>query len=162
MTDSDNTDTLDYSRIAVDADVLATDLLVGGSAREALDSIRRHSWLDAVLTEQTLDDAEGVIATLTTGEFAAAWRAKVEPWAILVDQPDRDHPGLAAAYRGKAAHLLSMDTELVTPEAGVTLREAMDVSIRTPNAFVSVFDPAAAYALLFDDEYPGPDQDPRQ
>jgi len=37
----------------------------------------------------------------------------------------------------------------------------MQVSIRTPDAFASLFDAAALYEAAHDDHYPGPDRDPR-
>ena len=151
----------DHGRIVADADVLAADLLVGGAAREALDHVRRHSWLDLVATERLLDDAEAVVADLADPDLAADWRRPVAESAVLVDQPEGDHPALAAAYRGDAAHLLSLDDRLRSPQAGANLRGVMDVSVRSPDAFATVFDPAAVYELLFDDEYPGPDRDPR-
>ncbi|PSQ41012.1 hypothetical protein BRD07_06100 [Halobacteriales archaeon QS_9_68_42] len=149
----------EHARIVADADVLAADLLVGGSAREALDIARRHSWLESVVTDPLLSDAEAVIADLVDDELAADWRRLIEKRAVVVDQPSGDHPALAAAYRGEAAHLLSLDGRLQSPEAGTDLRGVMDVSVRSPDAFVSVFDPAAVYELLFEEPYPGPDRD---
>lgn len=152
---------VDHGRIVADADVLAADLLVGGAPRDALDHVRRHSWLDLVATEPLLDDAEAVVADLADEDLAGDWRRTLEGSAVVVDQPAGDHPALAAAYRGGAAHLVSMDERLRSPEAGAALRGAMDVSVRSPDAFASVFDPAGVYELLFDDEYLGPDRDPR-
>ena len=150
-----------HARVVADADVLAADLLVGGGAREALDVVRRHSWLELVVTEPLLTDAEAVISRLGDAELAEEWRRLLEERAVVVDQPAGDHPALAAAYRGEAAHLLSLDGRLRSPGAGATLRDIMDVSIRSPDAFVSVFDPVAVYELLFEEAYPGPDRDPR-
>ena len=150
-----------HARVVADADVLAADLLVGGSAREALDIVRRHSWLESVVTDPLLSDAETVVADLADDGLAADWRRLLEERAVVVEQPAGDHPALAAAYRGEAAHLLSLDGRLRSPEAGTNLRGVMDVSVRSPDAFVSVFDPAAVYELLFEEPYPGPDRDPR-
>ena len=150
-----------HARMVADADVLAADLLGGGGAREALDIVRRHSWLELVVTEPLLTDAEAVISRLGDAEMAEEWRRLLEERAVVVDQPAGDHPALAAAYRGEAAHLLSLDSRLRSPGAGATLRGVMDVSVRSPDAFVSVFDPAAVYELLFEEAYPGPDRDPR-
>ena len=152
----------DHSRIVADADVLAADLLVGGAAREALDHLRRHSWLDLVATGRLLDDAEAVVADLADEGLAAEWRRSLEETAVVVEQPEGDHPALAAAYRGNAAHLLTLDDRLQSPEAGANLRELMDVSVRSPDAFATVFDPAAVYELVFDEDYSGPDRDPRE
>ena len=152
---------VDHGRIVADADVLAADLLVGGAARDALDHVRRHSWLDLVATEPLLDDAEAVVADLADEDLAGDWRRKLEEFAVVVEQPAGDHPALAAAYRGGAAHVVSIDERLQSPEAGVNLRNAMEVSVRSPEAFATVFDPVGVYELLFDDEYPGPDRDPR-
>ena len=150
-----------HARVVADADVLAADLLGGGGAREALDIVRRHSWLELVVTEPLLADAEAVISRLGDAELAEEWRRLLEERAVVVDQPAGDHPALAAAYRGEAAHLLSLDGRLRSPGAGATFRSIMDVSVRSPDAFVSVFDPAAVYELLFEETYPGPDRDPR-
>ncbi|WP_254839985.1 DUF7384 family protein [Natronomonas marina] len=151
----------DPTRVVADADVLAADLLVGGAARAALDHLRRHSWLELVVTEELLADAEAVVAALADDELASDWRATVEAWAVVVDQPSGDHPALAAAYRGGAVHLLSLDGRLQSAEAGANLRGVMDVSVRSPDAFATVFDPAAVYELAFGEAYPGPDRDPR-
>lgn len=151
----------DPTGIVADADVLAADLLVGCAARDALDLVRRHDWLDLVATEPLLADAEAVIADLADGSLASDWRSTVETRARLVEQPSGDHPALAAAYRGEAAHLLSFDDRLQSARAGETLRGVMDVSVRSPDAFATVFDPAAVYESVFDEAYPGPDRDPR-
>ena len=151
----------DRARVVADADVLAADLLVGGAARAALDHLRRHSWLELVATGRLLDDAEAVVGALADGDLATDWRRTVEEWAVVVDQPAGDHPALAAAYRGDAAHVVSMDERLQSAAAGANLRATMDVSVRSPDAFATVFDPEAAYELRFDGEYPGPDRDPR-
>ena len=151
----------DHSRVAAGADVLAADLLVGGDARAALDHVRRHSWLELVVTEELLADAEAVVAALADAELARDWRATLEERAVVVEQPPADHPALAAAYQGDAAHLLSLDGRLRSAEAGANLRGVMDVSVRSPDAFATVFDPAAVYELVFEEPYPGPDRDPR-
>jgi hypothetical protein len=150
-----------YTRLVADADVLAADLFVGGAAREALDTVRSHSWLDLLATEPLLADAEAVVGALGDGELAGAWRESVGDVVTLVEQPPGDHPALAAAYRGNAGHILSFDGRLRSARTGANLRGVMDVSVRSPEAFVSVFDPEAAYELAFDDPYPGPDRDPR-
>lgn len=151
----------DQTRIVADADVLAADLLVGDAAREALDHLRRHSWLELVVTDALLDDAEAVIAALADAALAADWRAKTEESAVVVDQPEGDHPALAAAYRGDAAHLITLDGRLQSVETGANLKGVMDVSVRSPDAFARVFDAAGVYRLVFEDSYPGPDRDPR-
>ena len=148
-------------RVVADADVLAADVLVGGPSRAALDVVRAHSWLDLVATEALLSDAESVIDAVADRSLAAAWREAIDPLATVVEQPATDHPALAAAYRGEAAHVVSLDERLTGAAAGAELRAAMDVSVRAPEAFVSVFDPETAYELCFDDGYPGPDRDPR-
>jgi hypothetical protein len=151
-----------HARVVADADVLAADLLVGGAAREALDHVRRHSWLELVATARLLEDAEAVVADLSAAELAADWRRTLEARAVVVDQPEGDHPALAAAYRGNAPHVVSLDERLHGPAAGANLRGVMDVSVRSPDAFATVFDPAATYERVFADAYPGPDCDPRE
>lgn len=160
MVEIDN-DHANSARVVADVGVLTADLLVGGPARESLDHLRRHSWLDLVATGRLLDDAQAVVGRLADDDLAREWRQKVDELAVVVEQPPGDHPALAAAYRGEAAHLITLDERLTSAEAGANLRGVMDVSIRSPEAFVAVFDPQAVYELLFDDSYPGPDRNPR-
>ncbi|MCQ4333660.1 hypothetical protein KM295_09255 [Natronomonas sp. F2-12] len=150
-----------YTRLVADADVLAADLLVGDAARQALDTVRSHSWLELLATEPLLADAEAVVGTLADEPLAAAWRESIGDLVTLVEQPPDDHPALAAAYRGNAGQLLSLDSRLRSARAGANLQGVMDVSVRSPDAFVSVFDPETAYELAFDAPYPGPDRDSR-
>lgn len=147
------------ARIVADADVLAADLLCGGAARDALDQIRQHSWLTLVASEPLLDDAEAVIGELSDPALASDWRDQLA--CELVEHPADDHPALAAAYRGGAGHILSYDERLGRLKTGLSLQPHMQVSIRTPEAFVSIFDPEALYPLVEDGPYPGPDTDPR-
>jgi len=150
------------ARIVADADVLAADLLVGGAAREALDQIRRHGWLELVASDPLLDDAVAVITELADEQLAADWRAKITAERVAVSHPEGDHPALASAYRGGAAHLLTFDEGLTSAAANRSLQEHMALSIRTPDAFATLFDPASLYESLHDDAYPGPDRDPRE
>jgi len=151
----------DPTRVVADADVLAADLLVGGDARDALDHVRSHSWMTLVASDALLADAEAVIADLADDALATDWRERVERERAAVDHPDGDHPGLASAYRGRAAHLLSFDEGLGSAGANLSLQAHMQVSIRTPDAFARLFDAAALYEATHDDDYPGPDRDPR-
>ncbi len=151
----------DPTRVVADADVLAADLLVGGRAREALDHVRSHSWLTLVASDPLLDDAQAVIAALADADLAADWRERVEREREAVDHPDGDHPALASAYRGEAAHLLTFDDSLASAGAGLSLQSRVDVSVRLPDAFATVFDAASLYEATHDGEYPGPDRDPR-
>lgn len=152
----------DPTRVVVDADVLCADLLSGGSAREAMDVIRSHSWLALVCTPRLLDDAEAVIAEFADEDVALAWRARTEELATIVDQEPGDHPALAAAHRGNAAQLISFDEELASARTGATLRPYVSTSVRTPDAFLAVFDPERLYPVVENGEYPGPDRDPRE
>lgn len=151
----------DPTRVVADADVLAADLLVGGPAREAMDQIRRHGWIDLVATEALLDDTEAVVSALADERLAADHRAKLVDTADVVDQEPGDHPGLAAAHRGGAAHLLTFDPGLRSAGAGAALRDRLEVSVRSPDAFARVFDPAPLYEATAGEPYPGPDADPR-
>jgi predicted nucleic acid-binding protein len=151
----------DPARVVADADVLAADLLRGGAARDALDHWRRHSWVELVATDELLADAEGVIADLTDASLAEDWRATVERWRVRVDQSPGDHPALASAHAGEAAHLLSFDERLRSAKTGATLRKYVDVSVKHPRAFARLFDPERLYPAVADGEYPGPDRDPR-
>lgn len=151
----------DPTRVVADTDVLVADLLVGGAAREALDRLRGHSWTTLVASDALLDDTEAVVATLADADLAAAHREKLAAWTERVDHPDGDHPGLASAYRGGAAHLLSFDSSLTSAEAGAAMQPHVSVSVRTPDAFARLFDPEALWPTVGDGEYPGPDRDPR-
>ncbi|MFB6268004.1 MAG: hypothetical protein ABEI31_10120 [Halodesulfurarchaeum sp.] len=149
------------ARLVADADVLAADLLVGDEARAAMDLVRAHDWIELVASDELLDDAEAVIAELADRTLAGDWRERVESLAVTVSHPAGDHPGMAAAVHGDAAHLLSLDPELVSPAGNVTVSRAADLSIRRPEAFVSVFDPPSMYEVVVGGRYPGPDRDPR-
>ncbi|WP_101294124.1 PIN domain-containing protein [Halegenticoccus soli] len=149
-------------RVVADADVLAADLLVGGDARRALDAVREHSWTTLVASDPLLDDAEAVIADLADADLAGDWREKIETLRTPVDHPPGDHPALASAYRGGAMHLLTLDPRLQTAQAGATLGRRLDLSVRHPKAFATLFDAASLYAAAVGGEYPGPDRDPRK
>jgi len=155
MTDPDPT------RVVADADVLAADLLSGGAAREALDGVRAHSWVDLVASDPLLDDAKAVIGTLADGALAADWRDRVEHERVRVEHADGDHPALASASEGNAAHVLSFDEGLTSAGANLSLQPYVQVSVRTPAAFSTLFDPASLYGAVEGGEYPGPDRDPR-
>jgi hypothetical protein len=149
------------ARVVADADVLAADVLVGGAARQALDHLRRHSWTTLVASEPLLDDAEAVLAELGDDALAADWRAKTEHWAALVDHPPGDHPGLGAAYRGGAAHLLTFDEGLRSAGTNVSIQPRVQLSIRPPDAFARLFDAESLHEAVVGGTYPGPDRDPR-
>ena len=149
------------ARIVADADVLAADLLSGGVAREALDHVRAHSWVDLVASDPLLDDAETVVAALAADSLAADWRERVERECVPVDHAAGDHPALASAYEGNAAHVLSLDEALTSTGANLSLQPHLQVSVRTPAAFAALFDPASLYEAAVGGAYPGPDRDPR-
>lgn len=149
------------ARLVADADVLAADVFVDGDARRALDHVREHSWVELVATEELLDDAAYVVATLGDDELANAWRERIEELVELVDQQSGDHPGLAAAHHGNAAHLLSFDDGLRTADVGMKVKARTDVSIKHPAGFATLFSPESLYDAVVGGEYPGPDCDPR-
>jgi len=149
------------ARVVADADVLGADLLCGGDARAALDHVRRHSWVTLVAGDPLLDDAQAIIADLADPGLAADWRERIEAERESVDHPEGDHPALASAYRGEAAHVLSYDESLRSATTGMALNAHMTVSVRTPDAFAALFDAQSLYELVEDGTYPGPDRDPR-
>ncbi|MGM0387932.1 MAG: DUF7384 family protein [Natrinema limicola] len=149
------------ARVVADADVLAADLLVGGAAREALDHVRRHSWVELVASDPLLDQTERLVTRLADADLAADHRARLEAERVAVDQPEGDHPALSSAYQGNAAHLLSYDKRLRSAKAGLTLQPRVAVSIRPPDAFAQLFDPESLYDVVEGGAYPGPDRDPR-
>ncbi|KTG08869.1 hypothetical protein AUR64_13725 [Haloprofundus marisrubri] len=149
------------ARVVADADVLAADVLCGGDARRALDSLREHSWTTLVASDALLDDAEAIISSLADAELAADWRARIETLREPVDHADGDHPALGSAYHGGAMHLLTLDPRLQTAQAGATLRKRVSLSVRHPKAFATLFDAGSLYREVEGGEYPGPDRDPR-
>lgn len=146
------------ARVVADADVLAADVLVGGAAREALDHVRRHSWVDLLASDPLLEDAAAVIATLGDERLAADWRTLAERERVAVSHPDGDQAGLASAYRGEAAHLLTFDPDLASAQTNLTVQPYASLSVRTPDAFAHLFDPASLYEHLYGEPYPGPDR----
>ncbi|MFD1647194.1 DUF7384 family protein [Haloarchaeobius litoreus] len=149
------------ARVVADADVLAADVCCGGASRAAMDHVRRHDWVTLVASDHLLDDAEAVLSELTDASLAADWRERIEAEREPVDHPATDHPGLASAYRGQAAHLLSFDEGLGSVDAGANLNRRMSLSVRTPDAFARLFDAESLYEAVVGGEYPGPDRDPR-
>jgi len=149
-------------RVVADADVLAADLLVGGVARDALDGLYRHSWTGLVASDVLVDDAAAVIAALSDASLASDWYGAVTEWRERVEQPPGDQPALASAYRGGAMHVLSLDDRLTGAAAGATLKGRVEVSVRTPRAFATVFDAERLYPTAVGGEYPGPDRETRR
>lgn len=149
------------ARVVADADVLAADLLVGESSRDALDLVRSHSWVELVASDALFADARTVIERCSGPDLADAWRDRIERERVSVSHPDGDHPALASAYRGDAANLLSFDEGLRSARTGARLRKRVPVSVKTPAGFVGQFDPESLYEVVVGGEYPGPDRDPR-
>ncbi|GAA0647841.1 DUF7384 family protein [Salarchaeum japonicum] len=147
--------------VVADADVLAADLLCGGAARDALDHVRAHSWTTLVVSDPLLDDAHAVIAELADADLADAWRDRISELGEFVEHPEGDHPGLACAYHGNAAHLVTFDDSLQSVEANASLKQYVTTSVKSPDAFARLFDPERLYPVVADGEYPGPDRDPR-
>ena len=150
------------ARLAVDADVLAADVLVGGDARDAMDIVRGHSWVELVASDELIDDAETVIRDLGNDELALDWRGKIEDLRTEVEQTPGDHPALASANAGNAAHILSYDDSLRNAETGIALQGRISVSVKRPDGFVTLFDPESLYDVVVGGEYPGPDEDARE
>lgn len=153
---------VDPASVVADADVLAADVLVGGPAREALDRVREHSWVELVASDPLLDDAASILRTFTDDSLARDWRERIERERVRVEHPPGDHPGLASAYRGKAAHLLTFDDDLGSARTGLSMQPHVGLSVRKPDAFALVFDPEGLYEAVVGGEYPGPDADPRE
>jgi len=149
------------ARVVADADVLAADLLIDGDARDALDSLRSHSWTTVLASDPLLDDAEAAVADLADADLAAAWRERVAAWRESVAHPAGDNPALGSAYRGGAMHLLTFDDRLRSAKAGATLGADLTVSARHPGSFAALFDASSLYPEVVGGEYPGPDRDPR-
>jgi predicted nucleic acid-binding protein len=152
----------DPARIVADADVLVADLLVGGPAREAMDEIRRHSWIELVASDRLLDDAETVIRELADDDLASAWRERIADLRVEVEHPEGDHPALASAYRSQAAHILTEDEGLRSAQASAAFGSRLNVSVKTPEGFAALFDAESLYEAVEGGDYPGPDRDPRE
>lgn len=150
------------ARLVADADVLAADALVGGDSREAMDVVREHSWIELVASDELLDDAEAVIREEASGEVARDWRERIEALRIDVEQSPGDHPALASAVAGNAAHILSYDDSLRSAKTGTALKGRISVSVKRPDGFVNLFDPESLYDVVVGGEYPGPDRPPRE
>ena len=149
------------TRVVADADVLAADCCLDGPSRTVLDGLYEHSWMTLVASDQLLDDAAAVIERVADRSLADEWREAIDAWRQPVGQPAGDHPAVASAYRGGAMQLLSYDDQLTASAAGAALTDRFPVSVRQPDAFVLLFDPASLYANAHDDAYSGPDHEPR-
>jgi predicted nucleic acid-binding protein len=149
------------ARVVADADVLAADLLVGGYAREAIDIIRAHSWVSLVASDPLLADTRAIIARLADADLAEAWRERVDDLRIRVEHSPGDHPALASAAAGNAAHVLSFDEALRDAKTGVRIRERVATSVKHPQGFCRLFDSETLYPTVVGGEYPGPDRDSR-
>lgn len=126
-----------------------------------MDVIRSHSWLELVASDALVADAAWVIEQCGSAVVAADWTTLIDELRVRVDHPTGDHPALASALHANAAHVLSLDDRLISPETGARIRRHVQTSIKRPAAFVSIFDPASLYAHVVGDTYPGPDRDPR-
>ena len=151
----------DPSRIVADVDVLVADLFVEGPARESLDHVRGHDWLSLVASDPLLTAVERTVTALADGDLARDHRDRLDADRVGVSHPPEDHPALASAYAGGAAHLLTTDERLTSATTGLALRSRFDVSVRPPAAFAALFDPESLYEHFVGGTYSGPDRDPR-
>jgi hypothetical protein len=149
------------ARLVADADVLADDLLRDGHAREALDIVRAHSWVELAASDPLLADAHAVIERLADPDLAEAWRERIDDLRVQAGHPSGGHPALASAAAGNAAHVLSFDGALRTAETGVRIREHVATSVKHPAGFCGLFDPEKLHPTVVGGAYPGPDRDPR-
>jgi len=150
------------TRIVADSDVLCADLFVEGPAREAMDIVRAHDWLTLVASDALVDEAGEAIGRLSDPELAADWRSRIDELREPVEGTPGDHPALASAYRGEAAHVLSFDDRLRSAETASRLRGRLSTSVKHPAGFVRLVDAASLYEAVVGGEYPGPDRDPRE
>lgn len=151
----------DPTRIVADTDVLVADLLVGGSSREALDLIRAHDWLSLVATTALLDEAMAVIRTLSDSALADDWRDTIANEVTLVTPTVNGHPAVVAAAAGEAATLLSLNPTFQSATAGASIKPHVATSIKAPDAFVTITDPATLHEATVGEPYSGTDRDPR-
>ncbi len=151
----------DPAGVVADADVLAADVFNDGPARSSLVAVRSHSWMTLFASEELLEDAEAIIASLADESVATDWRELMNAECELVEHPPEDHPALATAYQSGAAHLLSFDDTLTSAQANLSMKSHLPVSVRQPDAFARLFDAESLYKSLFEKSYPGPDVDVR-
>jgi hypothetical protein len=151
----------DTEAVVADVDVLVADLFLGGSARQALDHVRGHSWVELVASGPLLARSRAAIEAIGSDELATEWHGRATRECRLVAHPADDHPALASAYRSGAHHLLTFDDSLTATETNLGVQPHMDLSVRPPDAFAGLFDPESLYEHLFEESYPGPDRDPR-
>lgn len=152
------------TRVVADAGVLASDILLDGSARAAMDLVRSHDWLGILASEPLLADGAAILRDLTDDSITKQWHDEIRSLVTAMEHPEGDHPAIATAAAGDARHVLSLDPELQSAETGVAIRRnaTVETSVRSPAAFVRLFDPADIYEAVYGSSYPGPDQDPRE
>lgn len=135
----------DPSKVVLGADVLgaaAGDAGADRDARATLSMVEGHDGVTLVASDALLDAAVTVAAEHAGDPAAAALRDRVDATRLAVAHPSDDHPALASAYRAKAAHLVTRDPDLLGADAAAVLGP-LRVSVRTPEAFLQVFDPDA-------------------
>ncbi len=148
------------ARVVADADVLAADLFLDASARSALDLIRSHSWITLLASDILIDQTTILIDQLSSSTLADHWAHKIRQHTTIVDHPTSDHPALATAIRGNTAHVLSHNPKLTSAKTGAALQSHGPTSVKSPEAFVRLFNPKTAYEHITGTEYPGPDRPP--
>lgn len=149
------------ARVVADVDVLAADLFLDESARAALDIVRSHSWITLLASESLINETTTLIEQRSSNTLAERWAHKIQQLTTIVEHPPRDHPALASAIRGNAAHVLSHDPTMSSAQTGAALQSHGNISVKPPDAFVRLFDPQTAYEHITGTEYPGPDRPPR-
>lgn len=138
----------DPTRVVADTDVLAADLLVGGSAREAIDMIRTHDFLSLITTDTILLETHRIIETLTEKGLADDWLSRARRDFPVVEPDGSGQPAIEAAAASNAATVLSLEERLLSTQAGLTIRDHVATSVRSPRAFVAMVDPAALKVAL--------------
>lgn len=133
----------DPTRIVADSDVLAADLLVGGSARKALDMIRTHEFLSLITTDTILLETQRIIEALADADLAEDWGSRARVEFTVIKPSGGGHPAFEAAATSNAATVLSLDERLQSMRAGVAIRDHVATSVKSPQAFVAMVDPKA-------------------
>ncbi|MFC7073903.1 hypothetical protein ACFQJ7_02900 [Halovenus rubra] len=136
-------------------------MLLGNASRAVLDEVRGHHWVVLVASDELLAVTREIIAALTTTTLADDWHEQIRRERVSVSHPPGDHPALASAYRGNARHLVTTNEELTATGMNLSVQSHMELSIRPPDAFQTLFEPESLYEGLFEEAYPGPDRDPR-
>ncbi|MFB6186889.1 MAG: hypothetical protein ABEI86_08495 [Halobacteriaceae archaeon] len=152
----------DKTTFVIDSDVLIADLLIDGKARQALDLLRSHSWITVSISPELITECTTVLAEFIDDAVVNAWEEKITTFGNCVTPTATGNRALACAKEADAAHVITYDQRLLGVKAGVNMKPYVETSVKTPDSFLSIFEPEQLYEAVYDSPYEGPDQDPRK